>query len=91
MKYNIKKGRVVYSAQTYQVEFEVDGKEYTIRYYEDDNGAEYIVYDEEKGWEKPYWEDIPKEIQTIFNACSYGEFGDYIENQEMDLDFEDYD
>ena len=48
--------RVVYEQKTHQIKVEIDGKEYTIRNSEDDNGVEYYVFNEDLGdsWVRPH-------------------------------------
>ena len=89
--------RVVYEKRTSQIIVDIDGKEYTIRNSEDDNGVEYYVFNEnfEKGWAAPHeLEDgeLKDVLEKLAETC-YDDFifGETKVGKEVDLEeLEDY-
>jgi hypothetical protein len=89
--------RVVYEKRTSQIIVDIDGKEYTIRNSEDDNGVEYYVFNEnfEKGWVRPHniEDDDLREIIEKLASAAYDDFifGETKVGKEVDLEeLEDY-
>ena len=89
--------RVVYEQKTHQIKVEIDGKEYTIRNSEDDNGVEYYVFNEDLGdsWVRPHTiedVDLRETIELLANAA-YDDFlfSDSKEGKEVDMEeLQDY-
>ena len=88
---------VVYQQTTHQIKVDIDGKEYTIRNSEDDNGVEYYVFNEDldDGWVRPHNiedVDLREIIEKLANAA-YDDFifGERKVGKEVDLEeLEDY-
>jgi hypothetical protein len=71
--------RVVYEKRTSQIIVDIDGKEYTIRNSEDDNGVEYYVFNEnfEKGWTAPH-ELEDGELKDVLEKLAETCYDDFI-------------
>ena len=99
MKVTLKEATdVVYQKTTHQIKVDIDGKEYTIRNSEDDNGVEYYVMSENLDphtWVKPHNiedEDLRETIVLLANAA-YDDFifGESKVGLEVDLEeLQDY-
>jgi len=88
---------VVYQRTTHQIAVDIEGKEYLIRNSEDDNGAEYYVFNEELDdkWIHPHTiedDELRDVIEKLANAA-YDDFlfGESRVGKEVDLEeLEDY-